>query len=134
MFPKHKVAATVVVLNENNKILLIKQRNRGWVYPGGYVENGESIKAGAIREVKEESGIDIEVTKFCGVYQEVKNSKFIFLFLGKSIGGALSSSFESLEAGYFTIDEALSMVTWKNLRERIIECLNEEVYPFITEV
>jgi 8-oxo-dGTP diphosphatase len=70
--PKHSVSAGAVVLNDESKILLIKGPRRGWEFPGGIVENGESIQDGVIREVKEKTGIDIEVIKFCGIYNNVK--------------------------------------------------------------
>ncbi|MBP1989783.1 ADP-ribose pyrophosphatase YjhB (NUDIX family) [Paenibacillus eucommiae] len=74
MAPKHFLSAATIVLNEHNEILLIKGPERGWEMPGGVVEEGESLKNAAIRETKEESGIDIEVTKFCAVFQNVSQS------------------------------------------------------------
>lgn len=59
MTPKHIVSAAAIVLNNQNEILLIKGPRRGWEMPGGQVEEGESLKDAAIRETKEESGIDI---------------------------------------------------------------------------
>lgn len=131
--PKHIVSAATIVLNEQGEILLIKGPLRGWEMPGGQVEEGESLKDAAIREAKEESGIDIEVTKFCGVFQNVDRSICNTLFLGKAIGGTPTTSPESLEVGFFQIEEALEMVTWKNFRKRIEYCLDESTHPFYFE-
>ncbi|MFF2879066.1 NUDIX hydrolase [Gottfriedia sp. NPDC057991] len=131
--PKHIISAATIVMNEQNDILLIKGPRRGWEMPGGQVEEGESLKDAAIRETKEESGIDIEVLKFCGVFQNVSASICNTLFLAKPIGGKLTTSSESLEVGYFPIDEALTMVTWKNFKQRIEYCLNENNHPFYIE-
>ncbi|WP_257143979.1 NUDIX hydrolase [Bacillus sp. AFS002410] len=131
--PKHIISAATIVVNEHNEILLIKGPLRGWEMPGGQVEEGESLKAAAIRETKEESGIDIEVVKFCGVFQNVSSSICNTLFLAKPIGGKLTTSSESLEVGYFPIEEALAMVTWKNFKQRIEYCLNENSHPFYIE-
>lgn len=51
--------------------------------PGGQVEEEETLIEAAIREAKEESGIDIEINKFCGVFQNVDRSICTNLFLGK---------------------------------------------------
>ncbi|ASK61138.1 ADP-ribose pyrophosphatase [Virgibacillus phasianinus] len=131
--PKHIVSAATVVLNERKELLLIKGPRRGWEIPGGQVEEGESLRDAAIRETKEESGIDIEITKFCGIYQSVSRSICNSLFLGKPVGGQPTTSSESLEVGYFPLEKALAMVTWTNFRKRIENCLDKEKHPFLVE-
>ncbi|MER2125480.1 NUDIX hydrolase [Solibacillus sp.] len=128
--PKHIVSAATIVLNEQNEILLIKGPMRGWEMPGGQVEEGESLKEAAIRETKEETGIDVEIIKFCGIFQNVNRSICNTLFLARPIGGQCTTSPESLEVGFFPIDEALKMVTFKNFRQRIEYCLDESMQPF----
>lgn len=128
--PKHIVSAAAIVLNEKNELLLIKGPRRGWEMPGGQVEEGESLKDAVIRETKEESGIDIEVIKFCGIFQNVESSICNTLFLGTPIGGVPTTSPESLEVGFFPLEKALEMVTWKNFRQRIEFCLDEKLHPF----
>ncbi|RRJ65184.1 NUDIX hydrolase [Paenibacillus oralis] len=122
--PKHTVTAAAVVLNDNHEILLIYGPKRGWEIPGGRVEEGESLSSAVVRETKEETGIDIEIVKFCGLFQNVKESVYNTLFLGRPIGGKFRTSNESLEIGYFTIEEALNKITWKSFREEIEYCIN----------
>lgn len=131
--PKHIVSAATIVLNDENEILLIKGPMRGWEMPGGQVEEGESLKDAAIRETKEESGIDIEVIKFCGIFQNVKKSICNTLFLAKPIGGKLTTSPESLEVEFYPIEQALEMVTVGNFRQRIEYCLDKNTHPFYIE-
>ncbi|RDW15789.1 ADP-ribose pyrophosphatase [Oceanobacillus arenosus] len=131
--PKHFVSAATIVINDNKEILLIKGPMRGWEMPGGIVELGESLKDGAIRETKEETGIDVEILKFCGIFQNVKKSICNTLFLAKPIGGNLTTSAESLEVGFFPIEQALKMVTVGNFRERIEYCLDNSKHPFYIE-
>ena len=128
--PKHIVSAAAIVLNEKNELLLIKGPRRGWEMPGGQVEEGESLKDAVVRETKEESGIEIEVVKFCGIFQNVEDSICNTLFLGKPVGGELTTGPESLEVGYFPLEDALEMVTWNNFRQRIEYCLDEKHHPF----
>lgn len=131
--PKHIVSAATIVINEKNEILLIKGPKRGWEMPGGQVEEGESIKEAAIRETKEETGIDVEIIKFCGIFQNVKRSICNTLFLAKPIGGKPTTSEESLEVRYFPIKQALEIVNYKNFRERIEYCLDESKQPFYVD-
>ncbi|MEH7491503.1 NUDIX hydrolase [Neobacillus niacini] len=128
--PKHIVSAAAIVLNEKNELLLIKGPRRGWEMPGGQVEEGESLTDAVVRETKEESGIDIEVIKFCGIFQNIEGSICNTLFLGKPVGGELTTSPESLEVGFFPLEEALEMVTWNNFKQRIEYCLDEKMHPF----
>ncbi|WP_270182321.1 NUDIX hydrolase [Alkalihalobacillus sp. CinArs1] len=128
--PKHIVSAAAIVINEQKQILLIRGPRRGWEMPGGQVEEGESLIEAVIRETKEETGIDIEVDKFCGVFQNVHGSICNTLFLAKSVGGKIATSPESLEVGFYPIEKALKMVTYKNFRERIEYCLDESLQPF----
>ncbi|MDB5083137.1 MAG: ADP-ribose pyrophosphatase [Bacilli bacterium] len=131
--PKHIVSAAAVILNDEGNMLLIRGPRRGWEFPGGQVEEGESLTQAVIREVKEESGIEIEVIKFCGVFQNVTGCICNTLFLGRPIGGELTTSSESLEVGFYSINDALRMVTWKNFRQRIELCLDRSQHPFLIE-
>ncbi|SES63296.1 ADP-ribose pyrophosphatase YjhB, NUDIX family [Oceanobacillus limi] len=131
--PKHIVSAATIVRNEKNEILLIKGPRRGWEMPGGQVEEGESLKDAAIRETKEESGIDVEILTFCGIFQNVNRSICNTLFLAKPIGGELTTTPESLEVGFYPIEKALEMVTVGNFRERIEYCLDERTHPFYVD-
>lgn len=128
----HIVTAAAVVLNTNNEILLLNGPKRGWEIPGGRVEKGESLSSAVVRETKEETGIDIEIVRFCGIFQNVKESVCSTLFLARPVGGEFRTSDESYEIGYFSIDEALSKVTWKSFREQIEYCINR-TEPFLYE-
>lgn len=101
--------------------------------PGGQVEEGESLKEAAIRETKEETGIDVEIIKFCGIFQNVNKSICNTLFLAKPVGGELTTSPESLEVGFYPIEQALEMVTILNFRQRIEYCLDESKHPFYVD-
>jgi 8-oxo-dGTP diphosphatase len=131
--PKHIVSAAAIVVNDNNEILLVNGPRRGWEMPGGQVEEGESLSQAAIRETKEESGVDIEIVKFCGIFQNVGNSICNTLFLAKPISGEPIRTSESLESAFFPIEEALNKVKWKDFRQRIEYCLRTEMHPFCIE-
>lgn len=131
--PKHIVSAATVIMNEKQEVLLIKGPKRGWEMPGGQVEEGESLREAAVRETKEECGLEIEVTRFCGVFQNVRRSICNTLFLGKQVGGELKETEEALEVGFFPLEQAQEMVTWGNFWQRIELCLDETSQPFFVD-
>jgi ADP-ribose pyrophosphatase YjhB (NUDIX family) len=62
-------STTAVVTDDQDRIVLIRRRDNDlWALPGGGMELGESIVDTAVREVKEETGLDVEVTGLIGVY------------------------------------------------------------------
>ncbi len=70
-----KVRAGVVVI-QNDKILLVRQNNRDfWVFPGGTQEIGEGMEECAIREIKEETNLDVHIQKFLYVSDFIRPSR-----------------------------------------------------------
>jgi len=132
--PSHSLAVAVMVLDDDDNILLVKSFRRGWEFPGGYVNRGESIKAAAIREVKEESGLDIKLKRTLGVEHDMNRSVSVFVFEGKMVGGILSTSAENDAVSFFTYDEAMNKITLKNFKDRLFKCINENETPYIIEM
>ncbi len=104
-------STAVIIVNKDNQILLQKRSDNGlWGLPGGLLELDETIEEGAIREVKEETNLDIKITDFLGVFvnplmtwrTQDKAKVFGFGFVGEVIGGMLHiNDNESLELRYF---------------------------------
>lgn len=122
-----------MVVNHGNKILLVNGYTRGWEFPGGFVRKDESIKAAGIREVKEESGINIDHLHLLGVEQIVMKSTIVFLLKANPVSGKLSISSETKDAGYFTIDEAKRKITLESFKERMMRCFDAQEIPFLIE-
>jgi 8-oxo-dGTP diphosphatase len=72
-----------------------------WVFPGGYVDRGESVHAAAVRETKEESRLDVKITSLLNVYSYEGSPNIIVVYAAEIVGGALAAADESIEAGTF---------------------------------
>ncbi|MCL7748676.1 NUDIX hydrolase [Halalkalibacter alkaliphilus] len=129
--PYHKLSAGAIIRDKFDHILLIKNKTRGWEYPGGFVNNNESVQDGAIREVEEETGIQVKIIDLIGIYQIKQESSCHFLFLANPISGQLQSDDESEDIGYFTMEEALNMISNKIFLERVLHSSNENQWPYL---
>jgi ADP-ribose pyrophosphatase YjhB (NUDIX family) len=75
-----RVGVGVIVLDSRGWILLEKRSDCGmWGLPGGKIEPGESVTEAAVREVKEETGLNVEITRLLGVYSEPESHIVTFL-------------------------------------------------------
>ena len=109
--PRHIVAASALVRRDNGDILLVRTHRRGWELPGGQVELGETLIDGLEREVREESGVRIEVGRLRSVRSNLSSAIVIFCFEASYRDGELTPSDETPEVGWFPPKQALSMVT-----------------------
>lgn len=130
--PTHIVACGGLVEDFEGNILIVKTHHWGWVFPGGQVEVGENLMDGVIREVKEESGIDVEVSHLIGVYTNSAiykwydgvtdvPTKVMFDFACKPIGGELCTSEETSDCKWVAKEEVLEYITQPAIRARIEE-------------
>jgi 8-oxo-dGTP diphosphatase len=97
------VAGTVFTLNGG--IVLLKrgvEPSMGkWVFPGGYVDRGESVQDAAIRETKEESQLDVKLGALLNVYSYPRSPNVIVVYTADIVGGELAAGDESVEAEAF---------------------------------
>ena len=120
----HLVSVAALVTNEENQILLVKSPWRGWEYPGGLIEPGESFEAALKREVREESGVEIEVTGFVGICKNVERNIVNIDFTARYVSGTLTTSEESTEVGWFTPEEAFEIITFPLTKKRLANMLS----------
>ena len=74
-----KAGVAVIILNEENQVLLQKRSDVGlWGIPSGHIEIGETVSEAAIREIKEETNLDIRIKKLIGVYSEPDSQVFTY--------------------------------------------------------
>ena len=140
----HFVSVAGFVTNEKGEVLLIKSPIRGWEYPGGMVEPGETFRAALLREIKEESGVDAEITGFIGLCKNIEKDIVNIDFACRAVGGQITTSDESTEVRWVKREDALNMVTFpltkKRLENMLLEstqvycfCFKKEPFEVVTE-
>lgn len=126
-----KSCGSIVI--DNDKVLLVKHNAGHWDFPKGHVEANETEVDTAIREVKEETNILIEVNekyRYVIRYSPKENVlKDVIYFLGKPLTNKIVKQEEEVsEVKYVSLDEALSLITYdnsKNLLKRLLEDVNK---------
>ena len=73
-----------------------------WSFPSGYVDLGEAVEAAAVREVKEETGVDIKINFLVGVYSSPTRPLVLLAYSAEVSGGNLKLNHEVLDLGYFS--------------------------------
>jgi 8-oxo-dGTP pyrophosphatase MutT (NUDIX family) len=127
--PVHIVAVGGIVENEQGEILLVKTYHGGWVFPGGQVESGENLMEALVREIREESGIEMEVSHLIGVYSNTGMykwhdgvtdvpTKVMLDYVCRPVGGALAVSDETSESCWTVRENVLNLVTSAAIRTR----------------
>lgn len=103
--------ALVVVRDGDRFVLVHEKKDRGWYLPAGRVDPGETLEQGARREVREESGLDVELDgiirfEFTPAFGG-RDARMRVFFVARPVGGALKSEpdHESLGATWVTLDE-----------------------------
>ncbi|GFO67349.1 hypothetical protein GMLC_09280 [Geomonas limicola] len=118
--PRHTAVVGCLVRNAANQVLLIKHCKRGWEIPQGRVEEGENLIEALRREVLEEAGVEIEPGALAAVWSMLSPpAALIFTFLGRHLSGELSCSDDSVDAGWFSEEQALDQVTGEVMHDRL---------------
>ena len=122
----HLVSVAALVTNENDEILLVKSPWRGWEYPGGLIEPGETFQQALHREIREEAGVEVEITGFVGICKNTEKDIVNIDFTCRYVSGELTTSDESTEVVWATAEEAMNMITFPLTRKRLQRMLSGE--------
>ena len=111
-------SANVIVVNDQGEILMIRRTDNGnWAVPGGAMDLGESITDAAVRETREETGIDCEITGLVGIYtnprhvirytsNEEVRQEFSIVFTARPTGGELTAKQRVIRAALDRTDDS----------------------------
>src|SRR5688572_30012020 len=113
-----KIAVGTIIRSAADRIVLVRRAiDPGygkWVFPGGYVDRGETLMAAAIREAREECGLDVRLDGLVNIYSYAGRAPVIVVYAATAIGGALCIDDECLETAEFD----KSSLPWENLAFR----------------
>ena len=147
---KFVIHVNTLITNEQNQILLVNEKKEPIFnklnLPGGHLEPGEKLVAGAKREAIEEINAEIEILGLVGIYTGRGNDHYInFIFAGKIVNGEpLANKDEINDFGWYSAEEIINLpdeqiLNPKKLKKVIaahqsgrlssLECIVEDVYP-----
>jgi len=127
-YPTRPLVGAGAVICRGKKVLLVRRKfppNQGrWSIPGGLVELGETVQAAAAREIKEETGLSVDIDSLLDVQTDLHRDKggaieyhYILVdYLAKVTGGRVRLNSESSGFGWFTDGEARRLRTTKGTR------------------
>ncbi|MBC9795478.1 NUDIX hydrolase [Sinomicrobium weinanense] len=133
-YPTAKVDVRGLALSADHKILLVKESADGkWSLPGGWADVGYTASETAVKEFKEETGLDVKTERLLAVMDKKKHPHppqpfyvYKIVFYCKILSGELKKSFDVLDVGYFKIDE-LPELSGDRILKNQIEMLYEKV-------
>jgi 8-oxo-dGTP diphosphatase len=104
--PRHSVSVAAAIVDEDGKLLAVRRRDNGhWEPPGGILELDETIQAGLVREVREETGLEVEPQALSGVYKNMRRGIVALVFRCRIIGGEPHSTAEAEQVSWLSPDE-----------------------------
>ena len=138
---KIRLGCTAILFDNDQKILLTQRTdNKRWCLPGGGIDPGESVEECCIREMFEETGMHVKIKKLVSVssnphmlveYPDNRIHSVALTFEVEAVGGKLRLSDETIDYGYFSLDELKNVDLIEPHRERISDALANQVQPFI---
>ncbi len=118
------------VIFDNDKVLVLKQVQGHWGFPKGHVENNETEIETAIREIKEETNLDVEINekfRYVETYSPKENvTKDVVFFVAKKIGGDVKPQEEEVsEIKWVSPKEALELVSYESSKIVMEKIIND---------
>ncbi|MFD6400565.1 NUDIX domain-containing protein [Nocardia sp. NPDC060249] len=133
---------SMLVVDGESRILMQRRGDSGnWSLPGGAMEIGETLEECAVRETKEETGFDTEITGLLGIYTDPEHvieysdgevrQEFAVTYFGRVVGGELAVSSESTEVRFVGPDELDDLPMHPTVRLRLAHFAERRPCPYL---
>ena len=133
---------SAVVVDDQGRVLMQRRTDSGnWALPGGTMEIGETLERCVVREVQEETGLDIEITGLPGIYTDPHHviayadgevrQEFNVTYLGRVVGGAIAVSDESSDVRFVDAAEFERIPIHDSVRLRLRHCAERRDRPYL---
>ncbi len=113
-----KVAVGTIVRADSGQLVLVRRAIEPgfgkWVFPGGYVDRGEPLPDAAVREAREESGLEVRLDGLVNIYSYAGRTPVIVVYAATAVGGELRIDDEGLEIALFRAEQ----IPWETLAFR----------------
>jgi ADP-ribose pyrophosphatase YjhB (NUDIX family) len=123
IFYLNPTPAVAVILLNSDKVLLVKRkfppREGYWSLPAGFVEYHERVEETALREIKEETNLDIKLKDIYGIYsayEDPNNHILLIVFTGEILQGDLRPGDDALDAQFFPLDNLPNEIAFSTHR------------------
>src|SRR3954468_12443710 len=136
-------SVNVAVADDQGRLLVIRRSdNDNWALPGGAMDCGESISEAAVRETKEETGVDCEISRLVGIYTNPRHvilytsdgevrQECSVVFAARAVAGQPTPSSESSEVRWVAPGGLAELKMHPSMRQRVAHYLEDRETPYI---
>ncbi|MFC4061184.1 NUDIX hydrolase [Planomonospora corallina] len=129
----HSVSVAGVIIDDQGRALLTQRRDNGhWEAPGGVLERAEDITTGLLREVEEETGLQVEPVALTGVYKNMNRGIVALVFRCKAVGGELTETDETRAFRWVTADEVRALAS-EAFAVRVLDAMSNDHVPAVRQ-
>ncbi|GAA4532886.1 NUDIX hydrolase [Nonomuraea ferruginea] len=129
----HSVSVAGVIIDDQGRALLTQRRDNGhWEAPGGVLELSEDITTGLLREVQEETGLQVEPIALTGVYKNMQRGIVALVFRCRSVGGQLTETDETRAFRWVNADEVRALAS-EAFAVRVLDAMNPDHPPAVRQ-